>query len=280
MGWFKVLGIALASSCAVYAVTVSNPIIWADNPDPAIVRVDDAYYMVSTTMYYAPGVPVMKSTDLAQWRTVGYAYQTLINNDEQNLNNGKSAYAKGSWASSIRYHKGYFYVLTPSYTSGKTHIYKTADVENGPWSEVQLPYMYHDPSLFFDDDGTAWVIYGSGNEIKYVELNGDASGLKQNGRSGILGGVNIDQVTGSSNYYVKQEGSHMEKIDGKYYLFTILPFSFAFFSIWKIVKSITFLLIIFPPSPIRNYFFPGVFSYPIRLRILPITNIYIPITIS
>ncbi len=221
MGWFKVLGIALASSCAVYAVTVSNPIIWADNPDPAIVRVDDAYYMVSTTMYYAPGVPVMKSTDLAQWRTVGYAYQTLINNDEQNLNNGKSAYAKGSWASCIRYHKGYFYVLTPSYTSGKTHIYKTADVENGPWSEVQLPYMYHDPSLFFDDDGTAWVIYGSGNEIKYVELNGDASGLKQNGRSGILGGVNIDQVTGSSNYYVKQEGSHMEKIDGKYYLFTI-----------------------------------------------------------
>ena len=156
MGWFKSLGIALASSCAVYAVTVNNPIMYVDSPDPSIVRVDDAYYMVTTTMHFAPGVPVFKSTDLAQWRTVGYAYQTLTNNDNMNLNGGKDAYGKGSWASSIRYHKGFFYVLTPSYTTNKTHLYKTADVESGQWSEVQLPF-YHDPSLFVDDDGTVWV---------------------------------------------------------------------------------------------------------------------------
>ena len=129
------------------AVKVNNPIMYVDSPDPSIVRVDDAYYM--------PGVPVFKSTDLAQWRTVGYAYQTLANNDQQNLNGGRDAYGKGSWASSIRYHKGFFYVLTPSYTTGKTHLYKTADVESGQWSEVQLPF-YHDPSLFFDDDGTVF----------------------------------------------------------------------------------------------------------------------------
>ena len=220
MGWFKSLGIALASSCAVYAVTVNNPIMYVDSPDPSIVRVDDAYYMVTTTMHFAPGVPVFKSTDLAQWRTVGYAYQTLTNNDQQNLNGGKDAYGKGSWASSIRYHKGFFYVLTPSYTTGKTHLYKTADVESGQWSEVQLPF-YHDPSLFFDDDGTVWVFYGSGDQISYVQLNDDASGVKAGGKSGKLGGVSINQVTGTSNYYVQQEGSHMEKVNGEYYLFTI-----------------------------------------------------------
>ena len=85
MGWLKGLGVALASSCAVYAATVNNPIMYVDSPDPSIVRVDDAYYMVTTTMHFAPGVPVLKSTDLAQWRTVGYAYQTLTNNDQQNL---------------------------------------------------------------------------------------------------------------------------------------------------------------------------------------------------
>ena len=209
---FSILGVAGAA-------TVNNPILWSDTPDPSIVRVDDAYYMVTTTMHFAPGVPVFKSTDLAQWRTVGYAYQRLIENNNMNLNNA-DAYGKGSWASSIRYRDGYFYVLTPSYTSNKTHLYKTADIENGPWTEVQLPF-YHDPSLFFDDDGTAWVFYGSGDQISYVQLNDDASGVKAGGKSGKVGGVSVNQVTGSSNYYVQQEGSHMEKVNGEYYLFTI-----------------------------------------------------------
>ena len=213
---FTVLAAAVVNS---FAVKVNNPIMYVDSPDPSIVRVDDAYYMVTTTMHFAPGVPVFKSTDLAQWRTVGYAYQTLTNNNNMNLNNA-DAYGKGSWASSIRYHKGFFYVLTPSYTTNKTHLYKTADVENGPWSEVQLPF-YHDPSLFFDDDGTVWVFYGSGDQISYVQLNDDASGVKAGGKSGKLGGVSVNQVTGTNNYYVQQEGSHMEKVNGEYYLFTI-----------------------------------------------------------
>lgn len=212
----------LALFAATEAATVNNPIMYVDSPDPAIVRVDDAYYMVTTTMHFAPGVPVFKSTNLAQWRTVGYAYQTLTNNDNMNLNNGKSAYGKGAWASSIRYREkdGCFYVLTPSYTTNKTHLYKTKDVENGPWSEVQLPF-YHDPSLFFDDDGTAWVFYGSGDQISYVQLNDDASGVKAGGRSGKLGGVSVNRVTNTTGYYVQQEGSHMEKVNGEYYLFTI-----------------------------------------------------------
>ena len=224
MKWLNGIGCALLLAGATYAVTVNNPIMFVDSPDPSIVRVDNAYYMVTTTMHFAPGVPVFKSTDLAQWRTVGYAYQTLVDNDKMNLNGGQDAYGKGSWASSIRYRDGYFYVLTPSYTTMTTYLYKTADVENGPWTEVHLPF-YHDPSLFFDDDGTAWVFYGSGDQISYVQLNDDASGVKQGGKSGKLGGVSVNQVTGKSgaqgDYYVQQEGSHMEKVNGEYYLFTI-----------------------------------------------------------
>lgn len=220
MDWLKKWSLFWLCCTSVYAATVSNPITWVDNPDPSIVRVDDTYYMVTTTMHFAPGDPIMASKDLAQWRTVGYAYQTLTNNDNMNLNAGQNAYGKGSWASSIRYHKGFFYVLTPSYTTNRTHLYKTADIENGPWTEVTLPF-YHDPSLFFDDDGSVWVFYGSGDQISYVELNSDASSVKSGGRSGKLGGVSINQVTGTTNYYVQQEGAHMEKVNGEYYLFTI-----------------------------------------------------------
>lgn len=225
MGLFKkcflsalALGAAMVGSAS--AVTVNNPIIWSDTPDPSIVRKGDSYYMVTTTMHFAPGVPVFKSTDLAQWRTVSYAYETLANNDNINLNGGKDAYGKGSWASSIRYREkdGYFYILTPSYTTGKTHLYKTKDPDNGPWTETLLPF-YHDPSLFFDDDGTAWVFYGN-SPISYVQLNDDASGVKMGGKSGTVGGTNVEPVLGTS-YIVKQEGAHMEKVNGEYYLFTI-----------------------------------------------------------
>ena len=82
-----------------------NPIIFADVPDMSIVRIGNTYYMSSTTMHMSPGVPIMKSNDLVNWQIVNYAYDILDNVDELMLNNGKNAYGKGTWASSIRYHK-------------------------------------------------------------------------------------------------------------------------------------------------------------------------------
>src|SRR5262245_16498694 len=84
----------------------TNPIIWADVPDLAIIRVDDTYYMSSTTMHMIPGLPIMKSRDLVNWQLVSYAYDTLDDNDELMLQNDKQAYGAGSWASSLRYHNG------------------------------------------------------------------------------------------------------------------------------------------------------------------------------
>ena len=85
-----------------------NPIIWADVPDIAIIRVGNVYYMSSTTAHMSPGVPIMKSTDLVNWKMVNYAYQTLGDSDALALKNGKNAYSGGSWASSLRYHNGTF----------------------------------------------------------------------------------------------------------------------------------------------------------------------------
>src|SRR5438270_2429639 len=127
-----------------------NPIIYADVPDMSMVRVGDTYYMSSTTMHMSPGVPIMKSKDLVNWQLVNYAYDTLANMDELNLDNGKSTYGRGSWASSLRYHYGTYYVTTFAQTTGKTYIYSTKNIEKGPWNEVSFKPSYHDHSLFFD----------------------------------------------------------------------------------------------------------------------------------
>src|SRR5487761_1599248 len=110
-----------------------NPIIHADVPDMSMIRVGDTYYMSSTTMHMSPGVPIMKSKDLVNWRLVGYAYDRLVDNDAMDLQNGQNAYGKGSWASSLRFHDGVFYASTFSATTGRTHIYTTRDPERGPW---------------------------------------------------------------------------------------------------------------------------------------------------
>ncbi|SHK80122.1 family 43 glycosylhydrolase [Fibrobacter sp. UWEL] len=223
MGLFRnfvksaVLGAAFVGAAS--AATVSNPWIYSDVPDLCIAKGEgDNYYMVSTTMHYAPGVPIMKSTDLSNWRTVNYAYQTLVNNNKMNLEGGENAYGKGSWASAIRYHKGKWYILTPSYTTNKTHLYITDDIENGPFVEKQLPF-YHDPSFFMDDDGSAYVIYGGG-QLNIVKLKADLSG--PDGGSTVLVSESLrNQTSGTSSYIVALEGAHMEKVDGKYYLFGI-----------------------------------------------------------
>ncbi len=161
---YWVLAVMLFTACKSMPVSDSNspkavnPIIWADVPDMSIVRVNDTYYMASTTMHMSPGLPIMKSTDLVNWELVSYAYDVLVDNDKMSLNNGERAYGNGSWAPSLRHHNGVFYASTFSATSGKTHIYKTTDIENGTWEEISFRPSIHDHSLFFDDDGKVFLI--------------------------------------------------------------------------------------------------------------------------
>jgi beta-xylosidase len=195
-----------------------NPIIWADVPDVAVIRVGDTYYMSSTTMHLSPGLPIMKSKDLVNWHLIGYAYDTLGDNDALTLQNGKSAYGAGSWASSLRYHNGTFYVTTFSSTTGKTHVCTTKDIETGPWKASAFRPALHDHSLFFDDDGRVYMINGAGN-IRLTELTADLSGIKPGGVDQVII-TNATRVAGP-NPGLPAEGSQMRKINGKYYLCNI-----------------------------------------------------------
>ncbi len=207
-----------AELAEVDSVQASNPVIWADVPDTSVIRVGDTYYMSSTTMHMSPGLPIMKSKDLVNWDLVCYVYDTLVDNDALNLENGKNAYGAGSWASSLQFHKGIYYVSTFSSTSGKTHVYTTDDIENGEWAESSFSPSLHDSSLFFDDDGRVYMIYGS-NDLHLIELTADASKLKPGGVDKLII-ANASQVAGD-DIMLGAEGSQLRKIKGRYYLMTI-----------------------------------------------------------
>ena len=159
----------------------------------------------------------MKSTDLVNWHLVSYAYDTLTSADAMTLTHGKSTYGRGSWASSLRYHQGTYYVSTFAQTTGKTHVYSTKNIEKGPWKAVSFQPSLHDHSLFFDDDGRVYMVYGSG-KIQLAELTTDVAGVKP-GTSPQVIIENASAPAGATG--LPAEGSQLFKIKGKYYLFNI-----------------------------------------------------------
>ncbi len=194
-----------------------NPIIFADVPDMSMVRVEDTYYMSSTTMHMSPGVPIMKSKDLVNWELVNYAYDTLGNVDALNLKNGENAYGRGSWASCIRYHNGIFYVFTFAATTGKTYVYSTTNIEKGPWEVKSFEPSYHDLTVYFDDDGKVYMIWGNG-KLMIAELKDDLSGVKE-GTERVL--IENASAPAGDDIMLGAEGSQLFKVNGKYYLFNI-----------------------------------------------------------
>ncbi len=195
-----------------------NPLIYADVPDISIVRVDDTYYMSSTTMHLAPGLPIMKSNDLTNWEMAGYAYNTLTDSlPAMNLENGENTYGYGSWASCIRYHNGLFYVSTFAKTTDKTYLFTTPDIEHGPWKCTEFSPMCHDHTFFFDEEEHIYIIYGNGT-LYIAELEDDFSGLKP-GTERVL--IENAGAPAGDDLTLGAEGSQLFKVNGKYYLFNI-----------------------------------------------------------
>ncbi len=190
---------------------MQNPMLWADVPDPDVIRVGDTFYMVSTTMHLMPGAPIMQSRDLKNWETVGYVFDRLTDSPRYDLLGG-TVYGRGQWATSLKYHRGKFYALMAPNEEGdmgRTYIF-TADQAQGPWTLVSRLRHFHDCSLFFDDDDRVYVVYGTG---EMMELKKDLS----------------DVIEGSHRQIFQREadetglleGSRMIKHNGQYYLLMI-----------------------------------------------------------
>lgn len=183
--------------------TYTNPVIYADFPDPDVIRVDSTFYMISTTMFIFPGVTILKSCDLVNWEYCANAVQRLDFSKCYNLD-GCNRYSHGQWASSLKYHSGKFYIMFNTLDDGG--FLCTATKAQGPWEIEQLPRGFHDPGLFFDDDGKIYVAHGY-STIYVTELDTNFAPK----------GTDVLVFTGDIRSGL--EGAHVYKLFGYYYLY-------------------------------------------------------------
>jgi beta-xylosidase len=194
----------------------TNPVVFADVPDPDVVFDGRSYYMVSTTMYFAPSVPVMRSSDLVHWSIAGYTGPILDDTDALALRDGRNAYGQGSWAASIRFHDGTYYVSVASLTTEQTYLYSTASIEDGPWTRSVLDGYAHDQSLLFDADDT-YLVYGAGViDLRRLRRDEDGTFAWDGPPTRLVEDANVDQTSG-----LNAEGAHAYKIGDHYFVFMI-----------------------------------------------------------
>jgi len=135
--------------------TYRNPVLAGFYPDPSITQVDGKFYLVNSTFTFFPGIPVFESRDLVHWRQIG----NVIDRPRE-LNFDNKDVSRGIFAPTIRYNKGLFYLITTAVDAGGNEVF-VAKNPAGPWSDpILLPSLEGgiDPSLFFDDDGKAYVV--------------------------------------------------------------------------------------------------------------------------
>jgi alpha-N-arabinofuranosidase len=196
--------------------TYTNPPLYADYPDPDIIRVGEDFYLVSTTFVNSPGLALLRSKDLVNWTTIGNVINRLEGDPRYDMTGG-TLYRNGIFAPSIRYHQGTFYVaVQPNGTRQKLQIYQAQD-PTGDWQLSQLDESAFDPALFFDDDGTPYVIWSGGwhPEIYLRQLS-----------------PHLDRFAGERkeiHNYPGLEGTHVVKRGDYYYMFHSRPGQLAMY---------------------------------------------------
>lgn len=193
--------------------TYKNPVINADYSDPDAIRVGDDFYMIASSFDAVPGLPILHSKDLVNWKIIGHALkrQPPFEHFE------KTQHGNGVWAPAIRYHNGEFYIYYPDPDFG---IYLTkAKSITGEWSAPKLVAEGKgliDPCPLWDEDGKVYLAYayaGSRAGIKSVlavmPLNNDGSPATETGRI-VYDGHELDPTI---------EGPKFYKRNAYYYLF-------------------------------------------------------------
>jgi beta-xylosidase len=192
--------------------TYKNPILYADYSDPDVVRVGEDYYLISSSFNAVPGIPILHSKDLVNWRIIGHVFKRQPPFDVFN----KPQHGNGVWAPSIRYHAGEFYIFYPDPDRG---IYMTkAASAAGPWTEpllIKSAKGWEDPCPLWDDDGKAYLVsamVGSRSGIKSIlvmsRMSTDGTRLLDDGAMVFDGHANHPTI----------EGPKLYKRNGYYYI--------------------------------------------------------------
>ena len=139
--------------------TYANPIIPADYSDIDAIRVGDDYYAISSTFQFSPGVVILHSKDLVNWRIIGHAVSDLTQISPE-LNWDKMArYGRGIWAGSIRYHDNKYWIYFGTPDEG--YFMTTALKPEGPWeplTQLKKSNGWDDCCPFWDDDGQGYLV--------------------------------------------------------------------------------------------------------------------------
>lgn len=187
--------------------TFTNPPLYADYPDPDIIRVGEDFYFATTTFVNSPGLTILHSQDLVNWEIVSHVLPRLQGREEYDLKKGGD-YRHGVFAPSLRYHKGTFYIaVTP--VNQNTRVYYSKDIR-GPWQFHELDRAAFDPGMFIEADGTGYIATSGGwdGHVTLLKLSADFSKVAE--ARGIF-------------YYKGIEGSKVVKRGEWYYIFNALP---------------------------------------------------------
>ena len=190
-----------------------NPILYADYSDPDACRVGEDYFMIASSFCNAPGLPVLHSKDLVNWKVVNYILPKV---PEERYD--KPVHGCGVWAPAIRYHDGTFFACFPMPDEG---IYMSTTKDPfGTWSEpvnIRPGAGWIDPCTFWDEDGRAYLVAGvAKSRIGYksvlhmIEMQPDGMGLIGEAKVVFDGNLNEQETI---------EGPKLYKRNGWYYIF-------------------------------------------------------------
>lgn len=136
-----------------------NPIIPADYSDIDCIRVGDDYYAISSTFQFSPGMTILHSTDLVNWRICGHAVEDLTQISPALNWDQMDRYARGIWAGTIRYHNERFYIFFGTPDEG--YFMTSASNPEGPWDPLHTLLAepgWDDCSVLWDDEGNACFV--------------------------------------------------------------------------------------------------------------------------
>lgn len=139
--------------------TYRNPVLPADYSDLDCIRVGTEYFAISSTFQFSPGVVILQSRDLVNWRIVGHVVGDLTQIGPELNWNRMDAYGKGIWAGAIRYHAGKFWVYFGTPEEG--FFVATAPKVSGPWTAphcLMHARGWDDGCPFWDDDGQGYFV--------------------------------------------------------------------------------------------------------------------------